>query len=275
MPAVAAPSGPRILNDEIACTAELLAKDIINFTDSNACDPREVRGYASRFIYDIVLLRKDTVIWHTVCDDLIYLVDVTDIRDPYWFFRAAKFVHYCMWVLVICLTAIAHGGLSFILIFLLPSTRNKKVLGELLHEIDADMKSYCNYQFDESVGYLKMAVCCVWAAMLMPPGMYLIVRSDEMSKIDIDKWEVGQILATLTWVPVMVEMARIAAIGLRAMGFRDVATEKKGKLPVYKPEMSAATTTSCGGHRSEFSENETPPVPLSYKPPHPSLTTAG
>ncbi|KAK7946859.1 uncharacterized protein PG986_011180 [Apiospora aurea] len=196
---------------------------------------------------------------------LCCLVDATQAGFLYWFFRASTFVLYSVWVVVVWFAVRKHPGLSSIFIFIQPSTERTAVLGELLWEIPSNMRSYCDYQFNASSGYLKLAVVCVWAAMLMPPGIYLIIGTvrllerlrgsttyvvsrltsrffhfmlpvfclvgvwtilglilhirgvltaasrDELSTIEINNWEAGQILATLTWIPVVVEMGRIAA----------------------------------------------------------------
>ncbi|KAK8073542.1 hypothetical protein PG994_004441 [Apiospora phragmitis] len=186
------------------------------------------------------------------------------VRIRYWLFHAATFVCYCMWMMVIWLTATKNAELSFIFVLIQTVPKGKSVLGELVNELDHILQPYCDYQFNASTRYLKMAVACVWVVMLTPPGMYLIIGTvhliecllgsttdaasrltsrffhfvlplfclvgmwtilglilnirgvltaasrDELSKIEINEWGVGQILATLTWIPVVVEMGRIA-----------------------------------------------------------------
>ncbi|KAK6839910.1 hypothetical protein PG987_005776 [Apiospora arundinis] len=251
---------------------------------------------------------------------LCCLVDArAHVRIRYWFFRATAFVLYCLWVAVIWLVAVENPGLSLIFVFIGPITRKKAVIGELLHELSPWQKPYCQYRFDGSTAYLKLAVICVWAVMILPPAMYLVIgvvrlierlrgskgnmvsRSvshffhvvlplfclvgmwtilglilhirgvltlasrDELSLVDINKWEIGQILAALTWMPVVIEMGRIAAVGMRATGFRDVVVEEEeeeaAELPVYKPE-TLAGNGSYSGHHSCVSEDDTPLVPL-------------
>ncbi|KAK8024350.1 hypothetical protein PG993_012416 [Apiospora rasikravindrae] len=193
---------------------------------------------------------------------LCCLMDTTQVRIRNWFCRTATFLLYCMWVAVVLLTTVKRSYWSFLSLFMEPTY---KVLGQIVGEIKPNLQNYCNYQFNASISYLKLAVVCVWAVMLMPPGMYLIIgmvrlverlrgstthaasrltsrffhfvlpvfclvgmwtvlglilyirgvltaaSRDELSTIEINKWEVGQILATLTWIPVVVEMGRIAA----------------------------------------------------------------
>ncbi|KAK8071190.1 hypothetical protein PG997_011393 [Apiospora hydei] len=126
-------------------------------------------------------------------------------------------------------------------------------------------------------GYLKLAMVCIWAAMLMPPGMYLIIvgmwtilglilhirgvltaaSRDELSTIEINNWDVGQILATLTWIPVVIEMGRIATgnnvpssptivrASFRAIITKPSSPSHRHQAIVTKPSSPTIVTSHC------------------------------